>query len=359
MLTALVQLRGSLQDVRLPLDAARRRRAAHGPAGDGRPARGLRHPAADDPRRAAARRGRRLHRRRQVDAGELPRRPPGHPARRAPADHALAGAGPPPRRRPVVRPGPPAARPRAGRRATNDPRRAPAGARPTRCPPGLAVLDAPDIDSVEEQNRTPRRAAARRGRPVAVRHLGRAVRRPGAVGLPAPGRRAQRRRRDRARPHARRRRSAPVSTHLARMLAARGLKDSPLFVVTEGKVDDDGLLPGRVGRRGARLARLARRRRRGPDHGRPADARGRDPHADPAYPRGRGRRDRAGRRRRAAARGRRPRPTTTRSSKVERGVRRRHAAARRGARPVAGVRRHRRAAARRSSSGSAGCATGS
>ena len=34
-----------------------------------------------------------------------------------------------------------------------------------------------------------------------------------------------------------------VSTHLARMLASRGLKDSPLFVVTEGTVDETGLLP--------------------------------------------------------------------------------------------------------------------
>jgi hypothetical protein len=34
-----------------------------------------------------------------------------------------------------------------------------------------------------------------------------------------------------------------VSTHLARMLASRGLKDSPLFTVTEGEVTDEGLLP--------------------------------------------------------------------------------------------------------------------
>ena len=34
-----------------------------------------------------------------------------------------------------------------------------------------------------------------------------------------------------------------VSTHLARMLASRGLKDSPLFIVHEGSVSDDGLLP--------------------------------------------------------------------------------------------------------------------
>ena len=42
-----------------------------------------------------------------------------------------------------------------------------------------------------------------------------------------------------------------------------------------------------------------------------------------------------------------------------RGLRRRHPAARRGARPLAGVRRHRRAAARAWSPRSAGCATGS
>jgi hypothetical protein len=35
---------------------------------------------------------------------------------------------------------------------------------------------------------------------------------------------------------------AEVSGHLARMLTAQGLRDSPLFVVTEGRVDDDGLL---------------------------------------------------------------------------------------------------------------------
>ena len=36
---------------------------------------------------------------------------------------------------------------------------------------------------------------------------------------------------------------AEVSSHLARMLTARGLRDSPLFAVREGDVDDDGLLP--------------------------------------------------------------------------------------------------------------------
>ncbi|HEX6486689.1 MAG TPA: ABC transporter, partial [Nocardioidaceae bacterium] len=34
-----------------------------------------------------------------------------------------------------------------------------------------------------------------------------------------------------------------VSGHLARMLTTRGLRDSPLFTVAEGRVDEDGLLP--------------------------------------------------------------------------------------------------------------------
>jgi hypothetical protein len=36
-----------------------------------------------------------------------------------------------------------------------------------------------------------------------------------------------------------------VSTHLARMLSARGLKDSPLFTVNEATLNDEGLLPPR------------------------------------------------------------------------------------------------------------------
>ena len=131
--------------------AARRRRAARRADRDGRPARGLRHPAPDDPRRAAARGRRRLDRRRQVDAGQLPRRHPCHRARRAAPHDALAGPGAPPRRRAVVRPGPPAARARAGRpaRPTTPPRCS--SSRHRAMAPGLAILDAPDIDSVEEQ----------------------------------------------------------------------------------------------------------------------------------------------------------------------------------------------------------------
>ena len=96
-----------------------------------------------------------------------------------------------------------------------------------------------------------------------------------------------------------------VSSHLARMLASRGLKDSPLFTVTEGVVSDDGLLPAEsVSEVKAWLDSLA------------ADAEAREMVVRqtlegavrtlaPAYARGRRRRRRAGRRLAAAARERR------------------------------------------------------
>ena len=109
-------------------------------------------------------------------------------------------------------------------------------------PPGLAVLDAPDIDSVEERNRTLAAqllaaadlwlfvtSAARYADQVPWDFLRQAAERSAAVAIVL----------DRTAPEA----VGTVSTHLARMLASRGLKDSPLFVVTEGAVDDAGLLP--------------------------------------------------------------------------------------------------------------------
>ena len=153
MLTALVQLRGALQAAELPLDLRRRRRAARRPAGDGRPARGLRHPAADDARGAAAHRGRRLHRRRQVDAGQLPRRPAGSPR------PACSGR-PPGRRCSCTTPTTPAGSARTGccptssasHHSTDDPDALQLV--PSECAAaGLAILDAPDVDSVEERNR--------------------------------------------------------------------------------------------------------------------------------------------------------------------------------------------------------------
>lgn len=109
-------------------------------------------------------------------------------------------------------------------------------------PPGLAILDAPDVDSVEEQNRTLAAqllaaadlwlfvtSAARYADQVPWEFLHRAAERSTAVAIVL----------DRTAEEA----ISTVSTHLARMLASRGLKDSPLFVVREGPLDDAGLLP--------------------------------------------------------------------------------------------------------------------
>jgi len=125
--------------------------------------------------------------------------------------------------------------------STNDPRAlqlVPADTMPA----GLAVLDAPDVDSVEEQNRTLAAqllaaadlwlfvtSAARYADQVPWEYLRQAAERSASVAIVL----------DRTPDEA----IGTVSTHLARMLAARGLKDSPLFVVTEAKVDEDGLLP--------------------------------------------------------------------------------------------------------------------
>ncbi len=109
-------------------------------------------------------------------------------------------------------------------------------------PAGLAILDAPDIDSVEERNRTLAAqllaaadlwlfvtSAARYADQVPWEFLRSAAERSAAVAIVL----------DRTAPEA----IEQVSTHLARMLAARGLKDSPLFTVPEGRLDDEGLLP--------------------------------------------------------------------------------------------------------------------
>jgi hypothetical protein len=109
-------------------------------------------------------------------------------------------------------------------------------------PQGLAILDAPDIDSVEEQNRTLAAqllgaadlwlfvtSAARYADQVPWDFLRAAAERSTAVAIVL----------DRTPPGA----VEEVSTHLAKMLTTRGLRDSPLFTVTEGTVDADGLLP--------------------------------------------------------------------------------------------------------------------
>ncbi|WP_370249856.1 dynamin family protein [Nocardioides sp.] len=109
-------------------------------------------------------------------------------------------------------------------------------------PRGLAILDAPDVDSVEERNRLLATqllaaadlwlfvtSAARYSDQVPWEHLRHAADRNASVAIVLD------RTADDAVP--------VVRTHLARMLAARGLKDSPLFCVADGQVDDDGLLP--------------------------------------------------------------------------------------------------------------------
>ncbi len=109
-------------------------------------------------------------------------------------------------------------------------------------PTGLAILDAPDVDSVEERNRALAAqllaaadlwlfvtSAARYADQVPWNFLKQAAERSTAVAIVL----------DRTAPEA----VETVSTPLARMLASRGLKDSPLFAVQEGTVDDEGLLP--------------------------------------------------------------------------------------------------------------------
>ena len=109
-------------------------------------------------------------------------------------------------------------------------------------PQGLAILDAPDVDSVEERNRQLAAqllaaadlwlfvtSAARYADQVPWGFLKQAADRSTSVAIVL----------DRTPEEA----TQTVATHLARMLASRGLKDSPLFVVAEGKVDDEGLLP--------------------------------------------------------------------------------------------------------------------
>jgi predicted GTPase len=111
-------------------------------------------------------------------------------------------------------------------------------------PQGLAILDAPDIDSVEESNRLLAAqllaaadlwlfvtSAARYADQVPWDFLRHAAERSAAVAIVL----------DRTPPDA----VDTVATHLARMLAARGLKDSPLFTVNEATVTEDGLLAPR------------------------------------------------------------------------------------------------------------------
>ncbi|OUZ11651.1 hypothetical protein BHE97_03830 [Aeromicrobium sp. PE09-221] len=109
-------------------------------------------------------------------------------------------------------------------------------------PAGIALLDAPDIDSVDTGNRELAEqllaaadlwlfvtSAARYADQVPWDYLRRAAERSASVAVvldraPAEG-------------------VDDVRRHLARMMTARGLSDSPLFTVRESRVDGRGMLP--------------------------------------------------------------------------------------------------------------------
>jgi energy-coupling factor transporter ATP-binding protein EcfA2 len=111
-----------------------------------------------------------------------------------------------------------------------------------RLPSGVAILDAPDVDSIEERNRTLAAqllaaadlwlfvtSAARYADQVPWDFLKSAAERSTAVAVVL----------DRTTPQA----VTEVKGHLTRMLDARGLGGSRLFTVPESVVDEDGLLP--------------------------------------------------------------------------------------------------------------------
>ena len=231
----------------------------------GRPARRLR-PAATAPAGcAAARRGGRADRGRQVDAGEQPGRPAGQRLRCAAPDDPVRGA----------RPTTPATT--SGSRSSGC---FPASAGPPTSstdptalqlvpsegiPAGLAVLDAPDIDSVVTRNRELATqllaaadmwlfvtTAARYADAVPWEFLREAVTRGTAVAVVL----------DRVAPEA----TEEVRGHLAAMLTENGLGEAPLFVVHETAAYDAMLPPDVID---PMRTWLLQHRRRTPPCGRP------------------------------------------------------------------------------------------
>lgn len=112
----------------------------------------------------------------------------------------------------------------------------------TKVPQGLSILDAPDVDSIDEGNRELAAqllaaadlwlfvtSAARYADQVPWDYLRQASERSTSVAVVL-----DRTARDGI---------VEVRGHLARMMTSRGLSDSPLFTVPETPVDTDGLLP--------------------------------------------------------------------------------------------------------------------
>lgn len=123
-------------------------------------------------------------------------------------------------------------------------------------PPGVALLDAPDIDSVVEANRDLARqlmaaadlwifvtTAARYADAVPWGFLRQSVERGTSVAVVL----------DRVPPGA----EDEIGEHLADMLVAEGLRHAPVFTITESELGEDGLLPpGQVDQLRDWLARL-------------------------------------------------------------------------------------------------------
>jgi len=112
----------------------------------------------------------------------------------------------------------------------------------SRIPKGLAILDAPDVDSIDKGNRDLATqllaaadlwlfvtSAARYADQVPWDYLRHAAERSTSVAVVL----------DRTSDEA----LVEVRGHLARMMTSRGLSDSPLFTVPESGLDADGLLP--------------------------------------------------------------------------------------------------------------------
>ncbi|MFI5427752.1 dynamin family protein [Aeromicrobium sp. UC242_57] len=112
----------------------------------------------------------------------------------------------------------------------------------TKIPQGLAILDAPDVDSIDQGNRELAAqllaaadlwlfvtSAARYADQVPWDYLRQAAERSTSVAVVL----------DRTSDDA----VLEVRGHLARMMTSRGLSDSPLFTVPEAGLDADGLLP--------------------------------------------------------------------------------------------------------------------
>ena len=128
----------------------------------------------------------------------------------------------------------------------------------SRVPAGLALIDAPDIDSVVQSNRVLARqllaaadlwlfvtTAARYADAVPWEHLRGASERGASVAIVL----------DRVPPEA----MEEVRNHLASMLRARGLASAPIFTIVETTLTDDGLLSEReIARLRSWLSALAR-----------------------------------------------------------------------------------------------------